>query len=136
MTRTLGRNHDHVNIFGWNDGLEVNAEPVRNPQNLSRMQVVTDGSFIEFRLGFIGGENLYPVRPLGRFRWRDHRHSIGPRLLRRGTVGIQPDNYLEAAVAQVLRLCVSLAAVSDHSNGLILQSGRISVLFVISFGHE
>src|ERR1700728_787410 len=112
MTGTLGRNHHHVHIFWRNDRFEMNAKAVREAENFSWMQIRLDELLVHCGLRFIGGEHIHPVPPLGRLIGSHHHHAIGASLLRAGTRGLQADDDFVAAIAQVLRLRVSLAAVA------------------------
>ena len=136
MSRTLGSDHHHVNVRRRNDRLEMNAEAVRNAQNLSRMQIGLDGLFVEFALGFIGSEDLDPVGALGGFVGRHHDHAIGSRLLRALARRVEPDDDFESAVAEILRLGVSLAAVTDNGDRLALQRLGLGVAFVKNSNHQ
>ena len=49
---------------------------------------------------------------------------------------IEPDDDVVAAVAEVLRLGVSLAAVPHDGDGFALQGGWLCVTLVENSGHE
>src|SRR5262249_16950554 len=42
-----------------------------------------------------------------------------------------PDDHIAATVAQVLRLGMSLAAVPENGNGLVLEQGKVGVVVVV-----
>src|SRR5258708_39278672 len=121
MAGALRRDHDHVHIFRRLDGFEVNREAMREAENFTFVQMRLDGRFVEFGLGLVGRENLYPVGAFGGFGGSDHGHSIRARLLGRTTLWIEADDDVVSAVAEVLRLRVSLRAVSEHGNGFALE---------------
>jgi hypothetical protein len=121
MARALGRDHHHVHILRRNDRLEMNAEAVREAENFSGMQIGLDVLLVNRSLGLIGSEHVNPVGAFGGLIRRDHDHAIGAGLLCAGPIRLQPDDYLAAAVAQVLRLRVSLAAVAQDGDGFALQ---------------
>src|ERR1700719_238330 len=108
MTGTLRRNHDHVYIFWWLGGLEVNREAVGKAENLSLTQMRLDRRLVEVGLGLVGSENLNPVGALRGFRRSKNRHAIGARLLGGTARGLEADDHVVSAVAQILRLRVSL----------------------------
>ena len=112
MARTLRRDHHHVHIAWRRDGLKVNTEAVREPQNLPRMQIWLDVLLVNLCLGLIRREYMNPVGTLRGLSWRHNQHAIGASLLRAGPIRLQTYNHLVAAVAQILRLRVSLAAVA------------------------
>src|SRR5580700_5780662 len=131
----FGRDHHHVDITGRNDRLEMNAETMREAQNLSGMQIGLDVLLINRRLRLIRREHVDPV---GTFRGliRSHYdHAIGASLLRAGAVRLEAHEHLVAAVAQVLRLCMSLAAVAQDRDGFALQGLRISIVFIKNSSH-
>src|SRR5579862_6048166 len=108
MSRALGRDHDDIDARGRNDGLEVNAETMRDTQNLSRNQIGSDLAFVQLALGLVRREDMDPISALSGLGRRNHREPIGTRLGCRGTVWVKPDNDFVAAIAQVLGLGVSL----------------------------
>ena len=79
---------------------------------------------IHCRLRLIGREHVDPVGALGGLIRSHHHHAIGASLLRAGAVRLEPDNHFVAAVAQILRLRVSLAAVAQDGDGFALQGVR------------
>ena len=99
------------------------------------MQIRLNVLLVNRRLGLIGREHVDPVSPLGSLIRSHHDHAIGASLLRARAVRLQADDNLVPAVAQVLRLCMSLAAVAQDGDGLALQSLGISVVFVEDSSH-
>src|SRR5216684_4041502 len=130
VARTLGRDHDHVHVCRRNDRFEMNAETVGEAENLSFFQSWLDGRLVERCLGLIRSKNLDPIRLVGRFRRSQHSKAIGLRLLRALAGRVKPDNYVVTAVAQVLGLGVSLAAVAEDGDSFALQGCWIGVVFV------
>src|SRR5207244_5926223 len=130
VTGTLGCNHHNVHVTGRNEGFEMNAEPVRNAQDFSRVQVGPDSTFIYLCLGFIRGEDLDPVGALDGFRWRDHGEPISPRLYRRRTLWVQDDNYTVAAVTEILRLGMTLVSIAQDSDRFSLLSSGVGIVFI------
>jgi len=47
--------------------------------------------------------------------------------------GVQADDDLDAAVAEVEGVGVALAAVAEHGDGFVLQQDGIGILFIIKF---
>src|ERR1035437_9120667 len=135
VTRTLGRDHDHIHILRRLDGLEVNGEAVREAENLSFVQMRLDGRFVEVGLGLVGRENLEPVGALGSLGRRQNGHAIGACLLGRAARGIEPDDDVVSAVTQVLRLGVSLGPVTENGDGFALEGGRIGIVLIKDCGH-
>ena len=130
MAGALGRNHHDVNVCGRNDGLEMNAEAVRETEDLAFGEAWLNCGFVEVGLSFVRGKNLDPVSFPGRFRRREHAEAIRHRLFGAAAGRVESDDDVVAAVAQVLRLGVSLAAVAEDCDSLAFEGGRISVVLV------
>ncbi len=94
---------------------------MREAENFTFVQMRLDGRFVEFGLGLVGRENLYPVGAFGGFGGSDHGHSIRARLRGGTALGIEADDDVVSAVTQILRLRVSLRTVSENGNGFSLQ---------------
>src|SRR5882724_259587 len=128
MARAFWSDHHDVNVFGRLDCLEMNREPVREAEDLAFTQVRLDSRFVKRGLSLVRRQNLDPVGALGGFGWSNHVHAIGSRLLGRIAFEIQADDYIVSAVAQILRLRVSLRTVAENGDGFALQGRRVSVV--------
>ena len=136
MSRALGRDHHHVHVGGRNDGLEMNAEAVRDAENFSGMQIGLDELLVDLRLGLVGSENLDPVGALGGLVGSHHDHAVGPRLLGALASRVEPNDDFVSAVAKILRLRVSLAAIADDGDRLALQCLGLRVAFIKNSNHQ
>ena len=114
----------------------MNAEAMRNAQNLACLQRRLNRGLVEISLCLVRSQNLDPVRTLGRFRRGEHGEAVRIGLLRARPARVQTDDYVEPAVAQVLRLRVPLAAVAENTDCLAFKCGRISVVLVENGGHS
>ena len=121
MARTLGGDHYHVNVDRRNNGLEMNTEAVRYAQHLALGQSRLDRRIVKGALSLVGSQNLNPVCFFCRLGGGQYCETVRLRLLRALPHGIKPDNYVEAAVAKVLGLGVSLTAVAEYRNGLAFE---------------
>ena len=135
MSGTLGSNHHYVHVGGWNDGFEMNAEAVGDPENFSRMQIGLDELVVDLSLGLVGREHMDPVGALGSLVRGNHDHAIGPCLLRANSVRVKTDDDFVSAVAKILRLRVSLAAIAEDGDCLAFQRLRRGVPFIENFNH-
>ena len=135
MPGTLGSDHDDINIGRRNDGFEMNAEAVREAENFTRMQIGLDVLVVKFGLGLVGRENVDPVGALGGLIGGDDDHAVGLGLLRALAVGIEADDDFVSAVAEILGLGVSLAAVAEDGDGFALQCLGLGVAFVKNSDH-
>ena len=100
------------------------------------MQVGLDLRLVELALGLVGREDLDPVGALGGLVGSDHDHAVGFGLLGGGAVGVEADDDFVSAVAEVLGLGMSLAAVPQDRDGLALQSIGICIFFVKNCSHR
>ena len=132
----LGSNHHDVNVVRRHDSFEMNAEAVRNAEHLAGMQIRLDGLLVEFALGFVGSEYVDPVGALGGLVWSDDDHAVGSRLLRAGPVGVEANDNFVSAVAEILGLGVSLAAVTEDGDRLALQCLGLRVAFIKNSDHQ
>ena len=101
---------------------EVNVEPVREHQSFARRQMRARFRVcIEIALDMIRDQNHHHVGGLGGVAdWREP----SARRLRpwpRSCFQVQPDHDVHAAVAQIQRVGVALAAVADDGDRLVLQ---------------
>ena len=53
MARALGRDHDYIDIRRGDNGLEMNAEAMRETKNFALAQSGFNRGLIEFGLGFV-----------------------------------------------------------------------------------
>ena len=120
VSGALGRDHYHVDVVRRLNGLEMDAETVRDPEHLAGMQVRLDLRVVKVALRLVGREDLDPVGALRGFRGSDYHHAVGACLLGRGPLRVQADDDLVSAVAQVLGLRMALAAVAQDGDGLSL----------------
>jgi hypothetical protein len=132
--RTLRCDHHNVDIGGRNDSFEMNAEAVREAESLAGMKKWLNCRFIKGGLGLIGRKNMDPIAAFGSLRRTHDYHAILSRLLRRATIRIKADDDFVSAVAQVLRLGMSLATVAEDRDSFALQGGGIGIVFIKDLG--
>lgn len=120
MAGALGRDHEHVHVCGRNDLFEMDIEAVRKRERLALGQVGFDALFIQFRLSFVIDKDHDDVRRFRRFRCRHDFQACLFRFRPGFAAVIQSDDDVYAALVQVQRMRVSLAAVADDSDGFTL----------------
>ena len=135
MAGALGSDHHDVDIFRGLDGFEMDGEAVGEAENFAFAQMRLDGFLVELGHGLVGRENLDPVGALGGFGGGKDDHSIGGGLFGRFAIGIEADDDVVSAVAEVLRLGVALGAVAEDGNGFALEGGWVGVVLVEDCGH-
>ena len=132
MARALGGDHDHVDVLRRHDVLEVDVEAVAEAQRLAGLEVRGDLRLVDLPLHLVGQGDDNQRRPV-------HRGLDIARLeavLGRQLEVLRPRQLrhddLDAAVAQVLAVGVSLAAVPDDRHLLALQRRDRGILLVIN----
>src|SRR5206468_12624112 len=118
-----------------NDRFEMNTEAVREAENFSRMEIRFNVLVVEFGLGLIGSQNVNPVGALGGLIGGNDDHAVGLRLLGALAVGIETDDHFVSAVAEILGLGMSLAAIAKDRDRLALQCLGLGVAFVKDSDH-
>ena len=121
MPGTLGSDHHDIDISRRDDSFEMNAESVRETENLTRMQVGFDELVVKLGLGLVGGQYMNPVSAFGGLIGGHDHHAICFGLLGAFARRVEADDYLVSAVTEILSLRVSLAAVADDCDGFALQ---------------
>src|SRR5579864_460516 len=135
MAWTLRGNHYHVDVGGRNNGFEMNAEAVREAENFALGEAGFDSGVIECRLGLVRGKNLDPVGAVGCLGRREHREPVCLGLLGAGAGGVEADDHVVAAVAEILGLGVSLAAVAEDGDSFALEGRWVGVALVKDSSH-
>src|SRR6266481_793728 len=123
----LRRDHEDVHVGGRNDALEVDVEPVAERQVLALLQAGGDLGAVHVAGELVGDEDHDDVAPRRRFRRRQDAQPRAFCFFPRRAVALEADDDLDAAVAEVLRVRVPLAAVADHGDLLPLDERRIRV---------
>ena len=131
MSRPLGRDHKHVDAFGRHDLAEMDVEAVAEDQRLALGHVAGDLGVVDLRLDLIGQQNLDHIGGPGGFGCRNRIEPVGlGHLVVPGALQLA-DNHVEAAVTQVLRLSVPLAAVTDNRDLALFENRGLGVLIVV-----
>src|SRR5205823_5952579 len=112
----LGRDHDNINIRRRNNGFEMNAETVREAEDLTFHEIRLDGRTVQRSMGLIGRDNLKPVGLLGSFGGGENGKTVSLCLLCTLAGRIETNDHVIPAVTQVLGLGMSLAAISKNGD--------------------
>ena len=116
MAGRLRRDHDHVVILGRRDPAEVDVEPVREEHRRARGEVRRDVCIPHALLHVVRHEHRDDLRAADRV---GDRRDLGARLLGGGAGRAplaQPDDDLDAGVAEVQCVRVALAAEADDGD--------------------
>ena len=116
MAGGFRRDHGDVDILRRHDGLEVNAEAVREHQRFTCRQIRRDVGLINIGLQMIRHQDHDRVRGLRRFGRRQYSQA-GRGGLRAALARFrQADHDVQSRITQVQRMRMALAAVADDGN--------------------
>ena len=132
----LGSDHDNVNILGSGDGLEVDVEAVCESQSLALGHVGSDLLVVDVSAQLIGDQHHDDVAGLGSLLdLHDLEVGMSCSELRSlfpvSRTLAQADDDIDAALGEVLGMCVALAAEADDSDGLAVQHAEVAVGIVV-----
>ena len=128
MARALGRNHDHVDSRFRLDQVEMHVETMRESDRGAITDVGLDVLLVGIGLQFVRDQHHEHVGPLGGIGDAHHLEPGAFGLLGRGRTRTQrDDDFGDAAVAQVLRMRMALAAIADDGNFAGLDDVEIGI---------
>src|SRR5271165_4265396 len=135
VPRRLGSDHRYVDVGGRLDLAEVDIETMRKHEGLALGQVRGNFVAIEVALNVVRHQDHAGIG--GYYGLGDGKYfeagglRLGDALASRG----KANDYVDAAVAEVERMRVPLAAVADDGNCFVGNRSDISVFFVVAFCH-
>ena len=132
----LGSDHDDVHVLGRGDGLEVDVEAVCKGQCLALGHVGSNLGVVDIGAQLIGHQHHDNIAGLGSlFHLHDLEVVMGGSELRSlcpvSRTLAQADHNVDAALSQILRVCMTLAAEADDSDGLAVQHAEVAVGIVV-----
>ena len=136
VTGALGSDHDNVNVLRSSDGLEVDVEAVCKGQCLALGHVGSNLGVVDIGAQLIGHQHHDNIAGLGSlFHLHDLEVVMGGSELRSlcpvSRTLAQADHNVDAALSQILRVCMTLAAEADDSDGLAVQHAEVAVGIVV-----
>ena len=133
MARAFRRHHENVQIGPRLDKLEMHGKSVGECQRRTLFQVVAQLGQVKIGLQFVGRKDHRYVRP-GSCRRRGHHLEAGVfRLGHAGRSFAQPDhNFLYAGIVQIVRMCVTLTAIANNRDFLVLDKINVRIPVVIN----
>src|SRR5215203_3473376 len=135
MARPFGSNHKHVDSGGCDDSLEMNIEPVAERQVVAVLKPWSYFALVGIALEFIREQDHNYVGDGCRFGGFSHFKAGVFRLRPRTASAPQTNHNIDARVAQVVSMRMSLTAVTKHANFLALQNIQIRIAVVVNL-HE
>ena len=138
MAGALGSDHDNVNIFRGNNGLEMDVEAVCKSQCLALGHVGGNLAVVDVSAQFIGNQHHNNIAGLGSlFNFHHLKVFMGCSklgcLFPVGRALAQADNNVHAAFSQVFGMGMALGAKADNSNGLAVEHAEVAVGIIILF---
>ncbi|MNT01327.1 hypothetical protein D3C72_1357880 [compost metagenome] len=132
VTRSLGSDHPHVEVGARLHETVVHVEAVREDERSAFLDVRGHVVLVDGGDLLVGQQDHDDVGRLhGISDFSDLQASLAD-LVPRSAALAQADHDLDAAVVQVLRMCVTLRAVADDGNRLALDQAEVRVLVVIN----
>src|SRR5262249_47809725 len=130
---SLGRDHHHVEIGARLDQVEMDVEAVREHERRTLLHVVGEVLAIDVGLQLVGREHHHHVRPFGGGGDVHDLELFALRLLHALRALAQRDGHvLDAGVAQVEPVGVTLPAVADDGDLLAFDQVDVGVAIVIN----
>ena len=114
----------------------ADIEAVSESQRAAFLQVRRDLALVDVGLLLVRNQDHRDVRLLDGLGHRQNLQAVGLRRRLGLRALIEADDDVHAAVLQVQRVGVALAAVADNRHGFLLQKIKIRVLVIISFCHS
>ena len=133
VARAFRRDHADVEIGARLDQVEVDVEAVREHQRRALLHVGLKVVLVDVALQLVGRQHHDDVGPLGRLGDFHHLEAGALGLLGRGRALAQRDGHvLDAAILEVQRVRVTLAAVADDRDLLALDEIDVGITIVIN----
>ena len=122
MAGCLGRDHADIDVGMRDDLAEADVEAVREHQRLAALHVRRNLLVVDLRLADVGRQDHHDLRLCGGLGDGPHRQSGRLDFRARLRFGMQADAHIQAAVAQVQRVGMALAAKADDRDRLAAQT--------------
>ena len=135
MAGTFRGNHEYINVCRRNDLLEMDVEAMGKCQGIAGFQVRSNLVLVNIRLFFIRNQDHDDVSPFRCFAYRYNFQTGCFRFGRRFGAFVQTDFNCNPAVAQVQRMGMSLAAITDDGNLTVFNDIPVYVLIIENFCH-
>src|SRR5690606_39129306 len=132
VTRRLGNDHDHIDVFARLNLTIVHVEAVSEGQRSAGLDVGCNVVTVHLSDVLIGQENHDQVGTLDRLgnflNLQAGVFGLGPRC----AALAQADHHVHAGIVQVECVGMALRAVTDDGDRLALDEGQIAVLVVVN----
>ena len=136
MAGALRGNHEYVYVCCRDDLFEMNIEAMGKSQGAAGFQVRRNLALVNVSLFFVRDQDHGDVSPFNRFADGHNLQARCFRFCRGFGTFVQANHYFQAAVTQVQRMGVALAAVTDDRNFFTLNRIPVYILIIIHFCHD
>jgi hypothetical protein len=136
VTGALGGDHQHVDVGGRGDGIEVDVEAVGEHERLAGPQVRLDVRLVDARHVLVGDQQHDHVGPFGGLADVHHGEPGVLGLGAAGGPGTEPDHHLDTRFPQVVGMGVTLAAVADDRHLAVLDERGVGIALVVDRRHQ
>ena len=136
VARSLGSDEDHVDTLRGLDVAETNVEAVRKGEGLACGQVLLDLVVVDRALVLIRCEDHDQISPLSCVCHSEHLEASLFSLSNRLRALLERNDDLNARVAKVHRVCMTLRAVANDGYLLALDDRQVCIGVVVHFSHE
>jgi len=135
MTGAFGRDHDNVHVGGRHDLAVMDIKAVCKHERVSFHETVSNTVGIEHGLLFVVDEDHDYVCKLRRIFCSVYLQASFFCRFPGFAALIEADDDVYAALFEVQRVRVTLAAVADNGDDLVLQVREVAVAFIIHLCH-
>src|SRR3989442_5443218 len=135
VARRFRSNHGHIHSGRGLDRAEANVEAVGEHQHFARREMRLNGIVVEGGLLGVRHKNHDDVSPSGGLGRSHNGKAIVFSFRARVALFRQADAHVDAAVAQVEGVGVTLRAVTDDGDFLSLNQRQIGRIVVMKLGH-
>src|SRR6476660_4744938 len=137
VTWRLRGDHDHVDVLRRRHEAEAHREAMREEQRLAGAETILDRLLVDLALDLVRREDHDQIGLPGGVGNRDDLEAVGLGLCPALAALGQSDDHLHPAVAQVLGMRVTLAAIADDRDRRAHEWVKAGVLIVVKRGcHE
>ena len=133
MAWCFWRDHCDIHILRRFDLSKMNGKAMREHQHIALFQIWFNGFFVKLRLFLIIDQNHDDVSFLSSFCCCIYFKSLFLGFFPRSASLIKTYNDIASGIFQVLRMCMSLTAITDNRDGLSFQKAHVTVFLVIDF---
>ncbi|MCY1339553.1 hypothetical protein D9M69_254400 [compost metagenome] len=134
VTRSLRRDHDHVEVGTRNDLVVMDGEAVGEGQGGALLQVRLDLVLVQAALELVRGQDHDQVGGSDGFGYFGDFQAVVLSLGNGGRTRTQADGDVDAGVLQVAGMGMALGTVTNDGNFLALDDGEVTV-FIVENAH-